>query len=93
MKITATNLRKCVKRSKLTVAELTRRVNVIQDVITPGRRPMTPNAIYTYYDGHTPPMIRIYAISAVLKTSPKEIFELVHDDALQAECERLATEI
>lgn len=93
MKIVATNLKKYVKRSKLTIAEIVNQMNQVQNILTPNRRPVTVNSIYTYYYGHTPTLDRIYMLSAILKTKPQKLFGLVYDEALKLECDRLVADL
>lgn len=93
MKIVATNLKKYIKKSGLTVAEVVRRMNIMRDTLTPGRRKMTENTIYTYYYGHTPKKDKIYILSGILGVKPQKLFGLIFDEDLRLECTRLASTI
>ena len=80
MKITQKNLSKAIDRSKLSVVEIVERMNAIQALLTPGKRPITRNSIYFYLSGHTPTADKIYILAAVLKTHPKNLFTITYDN-------------
>ncbi len=93
MKIVQIKLKKYIEKSGLSIVEITKRMNAIQDVAYPGRRPMTINSIYLYLDGHTPPLDKIYYLSAILKAHPSKIFGIVYDEDRLTKIKEVATQI
>lgn len=80
MKLLATKLREHIDKNNLSIADIVRKVNKLQEAISPGKIPMGRNAMYFYMNGHTPPQERLYILAAVLKIHPKKLFKVVCDD-------------
>lgn len=93
MKITASHLKEYLDKRNLSIAEFVRQVNALQKLLSPGKRPITRNAVYHYFAGHTPTYDKIYLISAVLKTHPKKIFDIIYDESLLKACLEAVTKI
>ena len=72
-------LEKARKKKGLTIAELVRRVNAINEAMLVTDR-MTRSSYYWYMDGIPPSYNRIYSICAILEVNPSKIFTTYQDD-------------
>ncbi len=90
MKIVQKNLSAAIDKSKLSIVEIVKRMNILQEMFTPGKRPVTRSSIYAYLSGHTPTADKIYILAAVLKTHPKNIFTVNYDNSKLAKTAQLA---
>lgn len=79
MKIITTDLRSYLTGYG-TIERTVEKMNTLQEIVSPGKRPITRNAIYHYLGGHTPTLDKIYLLSAVLGVHPKTLFTISYDD-------------
>lgn len=93
MKLVSKNMRKLITESGLQMAEIVRRINIIQEQISPGKRPVTRNSLYAYIKGATPTEEKIYILSAILRQHPKDVFSLVINEEKLELAKKLAKEL
>lgn len=82
MRIIAKNLNKYMVWRDLSVIELVARVNKVMELAEVGKKPITRQSIYDYFNHKAaPPPDRMYAICAVLRVKPDKIFttEIDHE--------------
>jgi len=80
MKVICTDIKKYLKKERLTVMGLIREMNKLQKIFAPEKKPITRNFYYNIFKGYTPNKHNMYYLSAVLKTHPKKMFSVQFDD-------------
>jgi transcriptional regulator with XRE-family HTH domain len=83
MKIIANNLKSYVSRAGLTAQEVADRTNAIQNSLGFVLTPVTKESIYNYYRGVTPPLKRMYIISAILDVPTRKLWVLDFDPCME----------